>query len=120
MISSTQLLERFSPLSASSSGYAPLESNSSVSPSGVLTELTDSLHQPSKLFKSSSVAPQAQAIPEANNTLSKAYNIGTLSGSRTFSDFVGSTDSQDFYRFSLGTIKKFTLSLKGLSADADV
>ncbi|MCA2708056.1 MAG: S8 family serine peptidase, partial [Microcystis sp. M025S2] len=38
----------------------------------------------------------------------------------SYSDFVGSADTNDYYRFSLGTSSNFSLSLTGLSADADV
>lgn len=61
-----------------------------------------------------------QAISEPNNNLSNAYNISTLSGSRSFSDYVGNSDLQDFYRFSLSKASNLNLSLTGLSADADV
>lgn len=61
-----------------------------------------------------------QAISEPNNALSNAYNISTISGSRSFSDYVGNSDLQDFYRFSLSKASNLNLSLTGLSADADV
>jgi trimeric autotransporter adhesin len=59
---------------------------------------------------------------EFNNTLNQAYDLGTLNGTRQFDGFVGTTpnDPQDFYRFSLGTTSNFSLSLSGLSADANV
>jgi pimeloyl-ACP methyl ester carboxylesterase len=56
----------------------------------------------------------------AGNSLGSARNIGTLSGTRSFSDFVGSTDSNDYYRFNINDPTNFSLSLTGLSADADV
>jgi subtilisin family serine protease len=56
----------------------------------------------------------------AGNTLTTARNIGTLSSSRSFTDFVGSTDTNDYYRFDLSQSSNFSLSLNGLSADADV
>jgi hypothetical protein len=56
----------------------------------------------------------------AGNTLSTARNIGTLTSSQAFTDWVGSTDSNDYYRFSLGQASNFSLALTGLSADADV
>jgi subtilisin family serine protease len=56
----------------------------------------------------------------AGNSLATARNIGTLSGTQSFSDWVGSTDTNDFYRFSLSQSSNFNLSLNGLSADADV
>ncbi|NJN30260.1 MAG: S8 family serine peptidase [Synechococcales cyanobacterium RM1_1_8] len=66
-------------------------------------------------------APAVPTIPDsAGNTLGTARNIGTLSGTRTFTDFVGSVDTNDYYRFSLGTTSNFSLALNGLGADADV
>lgn len=56
----------------------------------------------------------------AGNTLTTARNIGTLSSSQSFADFVGSTDTNDYYRFDLSQSSNFSLSLSGLSADADV
>ena len=60
-------------------------------------------------------------IPDlAGNTLATARNIGALSGTRTFADAVGSSDTNDYYRFSVSNSSNFTLALNGLSADADV
>ncbi|MFN9630062.1 MAG: S8 family serine peptidase [Cyanobacteriota bacterium] len=59
-------------------------------------------------------------VDNAGNTLATARNIGTLSGAQSFSDWVGSTDTNDFYRFSLSQSSNFNLSLNGLSSDADV
>ncbi|ELR97422.1 PPC domain-containing protein [Gloeocapsa sp. PCC 73106] len=55
-----------------------------------------------------------------DNSRGAARNIGTLSGTRTFSDFVGSTDINDYYRFSLGSTRNFRLGLSGMTADGDV
>lgn len=73
---------------------------------------------------------------EPNDTLNSTYYMGTLNGSRYFSggvnsiDFSGQgqggflppppVDTADYYSFSLGTTSNFSLSLSGLSADADV
>jgi trimeric autotransporter adhesin len=71
-------------------------------------------------------APGIGFAPESNNTLNQAYDLGTLNGTRSFDGFVGSTstfvanDPSDFYRFTLGTTSNFSLSLAGLSADANV
>jgi|GEM_PF-667034 len=56
----------------------------------------------------------------AGNTLSTARHIGSLYDTQSFSDFVGSADPNDFYRFSVGNTSNFSLNLSGLSADADV
>ncbi|ELR97421.1 PPC domain-containing protein [Gloeocapsa sp. PCC 73106] len=55
-----------------------------------------------------------------DNSISVARNIGTLSGTRSFSDFVGTTDTNDYYRFSLDSTRNFNLSLNGMTADGDV
>jgi hypothetical protein len=57
---------------------------------------------------------------ETDNTRGTARNIGSLSGSRSFSDFVGTTDTNDYYRFNLINETEFDLTLNGLSGDADV
>ncbi|MFM6355639.1 MAG: pre-peptidase C-terminal domain-containing protein, partial [Planktothrix sp.] len=59
-------------------------------------------------------------IIEQDNTLSTAFNVGTLSGTRSFSGWVGSTDTNDYYRFYVGSSSNLSLNLNGLSADADV
>jgi len=62
----------------------------------------------------------AAPLDNAGNTTAAARNIGTLTGSQTYRDFVGSLDTNDYYSFSLGTNSNFSLSLSGLAADADV
>jgi len=57
---------------------------------------------------------------EFDNTTGTAYNVGTLSGTQNFSDFVGSSDTNDYYRFYVANTSNFSLSLTGLSADAEV
>jgi hypothetical protein len=59
-------------------------------------------------------------LDNAGNTLATARDITIGATPASYSDFVGSTDSNDYYRFSLGTTSNFSLSLTGLSADADV
>ncbi|MGF1492760.1 MAG: S8 family serine peptidase [Microcoleaceae cyanobacterium] len=61
-------------------------------------------------------------VPEDNagNTLDQALDIGSLVNTQTFNDFVGATDSDDFYLFTLDQTSDFSLSLTGLSSDADV
>ncbi|WP_341525984.1 C2 family cysteine protease [Nostoc sp. UHCC 0302] len=56
----------------------------------------------------------------AGNSTSTARDIGTLNTSRSFSDWVGAADTNDYYRFYVGGQSNFSLSLTGLSADADV
>lgn len=59
-------------------------------------------------------------MAEPNNTLSQATNIGRVLDPRTITDFVGSSDTNDFFTFNLGSRSSFNLSLTGLAADADV
>jgi hypothetical protein len=56
----------------------------------------------------------------AGNSTSAARNIGTLNSVRTLSDWVGSADTDDYYRFNISGRSNFSLNLTGLSADADV
>ncbi len=46
------------------------------------------------------------------------FEIGALSGTRTFNEFVGNTDPKDFYRFTLGSPNDFNLVLSGISQNA--
>ena len=57
---------------------------------------------------------------EQDNTLNTARNVGTLIGTRTFSDFIGTSDTNDYYRFNVTATSNFSLALNGLTADADV
>jgi uncharacterized protein YkwD len=61
------------------------------------------------------------AIPDfAGNTLATARQITVGSTATTFTDWVGATDTNDYYRFSLNQSSNLNLSLNGLSADANV
>jgi RTX calcium-binding nonapeptide repeat (4 copies) len=68
----------------------------------------------------SAVATPATTPSNPGNDLSSALNIGNLSGQKTFKDFVGVVDPQDFYRFSLTQNSHFTLNMSGLSDNAGV
>src|SRR4028118_2350706 len=58
---------------------------------------------------------------DPGNSLSTARNIvGVENGSISLTDFVGTGDSNDFYRFDINTKSNFNLRLDGLRADADV
>ncbi|MEG3435789.1 S8 family serine peptidase [Pannus brasiliensis CCIBt3594] len=56
----------------------------------------------------------------AGNTLATARAIAVGATPTTYSDFIGSVDTNDYYRFTLGATSTFNLALTGLSADADV
>ncbi|NJN61678.1 MAG: hypothetical protein HC795_09275 [Coleofasciculaceae cyanobacterium RL_1_1] len=47
-------------------------------------------------------------------------NIGNLSGERRFSDFVGNTDGEDNYIFTVDSVRDFNATLTGLRQDADL
>ncbi|WP_413174688.1 Calx-beta domain-containing protein [Anabaena azotica] len=49
------------------------------------------------------------------NTLSTAYNLGTLAGNQTITEFVGSVDPIDYYKFSLTGTNNISLQLSGLT-----
>jgi hypothetical protein len=107
-------------LSTTSTEFTPLDLHIGALPSfDSSSELTGSLERGSKLFRSSSIAVPTVS-PDPGNTLETAYNIGTLSDTRTFTDAVSSSDTSDFYRFSLDNTSNLNLSLTGLSSDADV
>jgi Bacterial pre-peptidase C-terminal domain len=66
---------------------------------------------------------------EPDDSIDQAYNVKTLNGSRHFNGSLSarsngdgsvSGDSQDFYRFSLGTTSDFSLSLTGMNSNANV
>ena len=60
---------------------------------------------------------------DAGNSLSVAQDIGSLSSSIALSDFVGMSDTNDYYRFTLSSTKRVNLSLVlpgGLNGDADL
>ena len=56
----------------------------------------------------------------AGNTLETARDIGLLSGTQFFQDAVGTDDPFDYYRFELGGRRNLSLTMNGLSEDADV
>jgi len=57
---------------------------------------------------------------ELDNSIFRAHNFGILAGSIGYTDYVGISDRNDYYRFSISTTSNFNLSLNTLSADADV
>lgn len=67
-----------------------------------------------------SLALSTTGVGTPSNLLPTEVNIGTLNGSVTYNHFVGSTNTADTYRFNLSAPRNLTLSLTGLSADADI
>lgn len=72
--------------------------------------------------------PGTALTTEPNDTIAQSYNLGVLNGSRHFNGtFTGSTSSgvitgntEDFYRFRLGTTSDFSLSVTGMTSNANV
>ncbi|MDB9449631.1 pre-peptidase C-terminal domain-containing protein, partial [Dolichospermum circinale] len=65
----------------------------------------------------------ATALPvdNAGNTLATARNVGTLTATQSFSDWVGSFDIDDYYSFNVtAPSNNVSLSLTGLNADVDL
>ncbi|QZZ22803.1 pre-peptidase C-terminal domain-containing protein [Leptothermofonsia sichuanensis E412] len=56
----------------------------------------------------------------AGNMLSTAVELGTLYARQSFQDFIGGTDQEDYYRFSIDEPGNLTLRLEGLTADANL
>ncbi|NER35316.1 MAG: hypothetical protein F6J93_15140 [Oscillatoria sp. SIO1A7] len=67
------------------------------------------------------VASQPGNTPmDPGNTLNAALDIGFVSGERNFRDFIGQTDSDDIYRFSLNSNSDVDLTLSSLTRDGTV
>lgn len=64
---------------------------------------------------------------DTNSSIDTGYDVRTLNGSRHFSGSLvtgvtssGRRDTQDFYRFNLDTTSDFSLSLTGMTSNANV
>jgi hypothetical protein len=55
---------------------------------------------------------------DPGNTLSTALDIGSINGERNFKEFVGTTDRNDIYRFSLNNNSDIKLTLSSLTDGA--
>ncbi|WP_430013801.1 S8 family serine peptidase [Microcystis ichthyoblabe FBCC-A1114] len=66
------------------------------------------------------LAVSATSIDLAGNTLATARAITVGSSTTSYTDWVGSTDTNDYYRFTLANSGNFNLGLTGMTADADV
>jgi hypothetical protein len=62
----------------------------------------------------------SMVVDGAGDSIGGARDIGNLNSSRSYRDWVGVRDANDYYRFSVSGQSNFSLSLTGLSADADV
>jgi len=59
-------------------------------------------------------------VDRVGNTLATALPIGVLSSPQSFSDFVGTVDRRDLYRFSVDAPSRFNASLTNFNADLDL
>lgn len=100
-------------------GSSPLTPDVS---NGFLTTNPSTLRDP--LISDNSLRVSAASSPvttDPGNTLGSALDLGSLSKTPTTrSDFVGSSDRNDYYRFSVSQAINFKLTLSGLSANAGV
>ena len=67
-------------------------------------------------LNATAVAP----VDNAGNTLATARNVGTLTATQSFSDWVASFDIDDYYSFNVTTQSNVSLNLTGLIANANV
>lgn len=78
-------------------------------------------HSNYTLVLSSVLAPTPPPpTTDAGNTMQTARDIGALTGNLSFQDSVSPTDTNDYYRFTLGNAATLNLRMDGLAADADV
>ncbi len=56
----------------------------------------------------------------SDNTFAGANDLDTLTGVKARTGYVGGSDAVDYYRFDLSGIRDVTLTLTGMSADADL
>lgn len=78
-----------------------------------------------RIASSSGAAPAptptvGDPLPPTNSTLRSATDLGVLSANRTITDFVGTDDRNDYYRFTLNNNSDFSLTLGALTASATV
>lgn len=67
------------------------------------------------------VVPQPGNTPtDPGNTLNAALDIGFVTGQRNFRDFIGQTDRDDIYRFSLNSNSDVELTLSSLTNSATI
>jgi len=106
-------------VSSSNSNATPESINGLLEP-GTYFARVSSFNSPTNYNLSLTATPTSIGGDGAGNDFVSARNLGNLTGSSSFQDFVGSSDSLDYYRFSLSNVSTFNLSLTGLSKDANV
>ncbi len=137
LLKNSDILSKSSPAPPTPSA-APLPAPSSVepSPTPIAASTPQPTNSPQVPVSSNSTQPTASPTPIASpnptpqptvspsvdpgNSLSQALDIGNLKDTRTYNEFVGSVDLEDYYRFQLNTTSNFQLALTGLSKYTNV
>ncbi|MEG4088725.1 S8 family serine peptidase [Microcoleus sp. Pol12B4] len=95
---------------------------------GFSYSVSDSQFKPQSQSGSANIEPLTGTISasqfnfsDSDNSLFTARNVvGVENGNISLTEFVGTGDIDDFYRFDINTNSNFSLRLDGLTADADV
>ncbi|MEY2914617.1 MAG: hypothetical protein RLZZ184_3926 [Cyanobacteriota bacterium] len=61
-------------------------------------------------YSLSLTATAVAPIDNAGNTLATARAVGTLTATQSFSNWVGSADTNDYYRFNIASQSNFSLN----------
>lgn len=85
----------------------------------------DELIDPAKEWRNSRVGQEliqsvVDPLDPAGNTLDTAHRVNVSSVGRTYRGWIGTLDPADYYSFSLGASNNFSITLDGLSANANV
>jgi hypothetical protein len=81
------------------------------------------VHSQGKAKTKYDLSVSATPIDNAGNTQGTAWDIGEISANTEtigYTDWVGKSDSYDYYKFNINTAGNVTLSLQDLGADADM
>ena len=74
----------------------------------------------SSIFTEAILESYSGLFTEPNNSFVTAQDIGVLGATRTFNDFVGTSDRRDYYEFTLDEISQVNLNLTGLEEAAQM
>jgi hypothetical protein len=92
----------------------------SASSTPLSTSVSSSAYTNEAFRSGSSLISSTASFDSAGNTLTTARQISVGSTATNFSDWVGTTDTNDYYRFSVTQNTNLNLTLSGLSGDADL
>ncbi|MEH1787074.1 MAG: VCBS repeat-containing protein, partial [Nostoc sp.] len=82
-----------------------------------ISQSSNNVNSNYSLQLSATSAPPSLAS-DPGSTLSNAYNIGTLTGTKSFTEFVGNVDTSDYYKFSLTSTSNISLLLSGVTQNS--